>query len=135
MIQRRRPPWTAWVLLLAGALCLAQGLSKGFLWVAGTRTTGYISFQENTVSSRGATWVRYRFTTAAGQPASGTAMTAAKGSVFTRVQILYLPFLPAVNMPAYGGYAALLGGAWSGAGLLLLGLSRLFPRQGRRKAG
>lgn len=124
--KRRRPSLASWILITLGALCLAQGLSKGLLWVAGTRTTGYIAFQENAVSSRGATWVRYRFTTEEDQPGSGTAMTAAKGAVFTQVQILYLSALPSVNMPAYGSYAALLGTAWSLAGLLALGLSRLF---------
>jgi len=134
MKRRRKPSWTSRILLIAGLLCLAQGLSKGLLWVAGHRTTGYIAFQENTVTTRGATWVRYRFTTAAGQPASGTAMTAAKGAVFTRVQVLYLPVLPDLNMPAYGGYAALLGLAWGLLGLLLAALGRLFHQPERGQA-
>jgi hypothetical protein len=111
-----------------GALCLAQGLSKGVLWLAGRRTPGYIAFQENTVSSRGATWVRYTFTAQNGQSCSGTAMTAAKGARFARVEVAYLPFLPSMNMPAQGGYAALMGIAWSLTGLVTMGVSQLFKR-------
>lgn len=114
------------VLTLVGALCLLQGLSKGLLWVAGTRAVGRIAFQENTVTTRGATWVRYQFSDRAGRVHHGSAMTAAKGVLNTRVMVAYLPLLPGLNMPAYGGYATLLGLAWGLTGLLLLGVSRLF---------
>ncbi len=126
--RRTRRTATSWILLVAGGLCLAQGLSKGVLWAAGRRVPGHIAYQENTVSSRGATWVRYTFTTGDGQSYSGTAMTAAQGALFTRVEVAYLPFLPSVNMPAYGGYAALMGIAWSLVGLVAMGVSLLFKR-------
>lgn len=130
--MKRRRTATGWILLIAGILCLTQGLSKALLWVAGRRAPGHIAFQENTVSTRGATWVRYTFMTRDGRTYSGTAMTAAKGALFTRVQVAYLPGLPSVNMPAYGGYAALLGLAWSCAGLAFMGTSLLFTRSSAR---
>jgi hypothetical protein len=120
----RRFPGMSWVLLVLGFLCLAQGLSKALLWFGGTRAAGIIEFQENTISTRGATWVRYQFTAKNGQTYDGTAMTAAKRALRAKVKVAYLPVLPDVNMPAYGGYTVLMGMTWSLLGLLLLGVRR-----------
>jgi hypothetical protein len=117
------------VLLVIGLLFMAQGVSKPVLWFLGARSPGYISYQENSVSSRGALWVRYKFTTADGLTHSGTAMTASKNSRFLSMQVAYLPFFPDLNMPAYGGYAALLGSVWFFSGMLVGGISRLFMRK------
>lgn len=127
--MKRRRTATSWILLITGTLCLAQGLSKGLLWVAGRRAPGHIAFQERAVSTRKATWVRYTFFAQDGRIYSGTAMTATPDALFTRVQIAYLPVLPSVNMPAYGGYAALLGLAWLCTGLVLMGASLLFVQK------
>jgi hypothetical protein len=132
-MRRRSPSFTSVLLSLIGALCLLQGLSKALLWAGGARAVGRIAFQENTVSSRGATWVRYEFHDREGRVRSGTAMTAIKGALNTHVQVAYLPLAPGLNMPAYGGYAALMGIAWSLTGLLLLGLSRLILKVQPRK--
>lgn len=120
--------FTSLLLTLCGSLCLLHAGSKGLLWVAGARAVGRIAFQAREVSSRGATWVRYEFTASDGTRHGGSAMTSAKGVVNARVEVAYLRGLPDLNMPAYGGYQALLGGAWGGLGLLLLGVSRLFLR-------
>ncbi len=127
-MRRRGHTITSGFLAVIGTLCLLQGVSKAVLWVGGARAPGRIAFQENTVSSRGATWVRYQFTAANGRPYAGSAMTAAKGAVNTRVQVAYLPMLPALNMPAYGSYAALIGTAWGFTGLVILGVGRVFLR-------
>ena len=118
----------ALLLSVAGCLCLAQGISKPLLWFGGERATAVISYQENTVSSRGATWTRYRFTAQDGTLHTGTAMTAAKGVAGVAVKVAYLGLYPDLNMPAYGSYAGLLGIVWSGVGLALLGISRVFRR-------
>jgi len=118
----------ALLLAVAGYLCLAQGLSKPLLWFGGERATAVISYQENTVSSRGATWTRYRFTAQDGTLHTGTAMTGAKGVAGVVVKVAYLGLYPDLNMPAYGSYAGLLGIVWSGTGLVLLGISRIFRR-------
>ncbi len=130
--MKRHRTATGWILLIVGILCLAQGLSKALLWVAGRRASGHIAFQERTVSSRKAAWVRYTFVVQDGRTYSGTAMTAAQDVRFAPVRIAYLPGWPSVNMPAYGGYATLLGLAWSCAGLALMGTSLLFTRSSAR---
>lgn len=118
----------ALLLATAGCLCLAQGISKPLLWFGGERATAVISYQENTVSSRGATWTRYRFTAQDGTHYTGTAMTGAKGVSGVAVKVAYLRFYPDLNMPAYGGYTTLLGIIWFVTGLVLIGISRLFRR-------
>lgn len=133
--MKRRRTATGWILLIVGILCLVQGFSKALLWVAGRRAPGHIAFQERTVSTRKATWVRYTFTAQDGRTYSGTAMTAAQEALFTRVQVAYLPILPSLNMPAYSGYAALLGLAWSITGLALMGTSLLFKQTIRSTTG
>jgi len=125
-VHTRRHTFTSALLTLVGLLCLLQGLSKALLWFGGARAPGHIAFQEKAVSRSGATWVRYQFTDRVGAIHYGTAMTAKQGAVRTRMQVAYLPLMPGLNMPAYGSYAALLGFAWSLAGLLPLGVSRLF---------
>ena len=135
-MRRKGHTFTSGFLTVVGTLCLLQGLSKAVLWVAGARAAGRIAFQESVVSSRGATWVRYQFTAPDGQLYAGSAMTAAKGAVNTRVQVAYLPLAPTVNMPAYGGYTTLMGLAWGLTGLVLVGVARLFRRpdsQGPRR--
>ena len=123
-----RPGPVALLLAAAGCLCLAQGITKPLLWFSGERATAVISYQENTVSSRGATWTRYRFTTQDGTSHTGTAMTGAKGVSDVVVKVAYLGLYPDLNMPAYGAYATLLGIVWSVTGLVLIGISRLFRR-------
>lgn len=128
------------LLLAAGLLMLGQGLTKPLLWLSGARAEGYISYQENAVSSRGALWVRYSFNTPDGDSYSGTAMTSSKNATFRSMQVAYLPVWPELNMPAYKGYSLFIGAAWSLAGVALIGVSRLFSaasgesgRSGRKK--
>ena len=125
---RRQTP-TSLVLLVVAVLCLAQGLSKGVLWVVGERANGAVVVQENMVTTRGATWVRYQFQSKDGARQGGSALTASKNALRTRVNIAYLGAFPALNMPAYGAYSALLGSVWALLGLILLGMSRLFRRK------
>lgn len=116
------------LLLVIGSLFLAQGLTKPLLWLAGARSAGYISYQENAVSSRGALWVRYTFSTPDGTTHTGTAMTSTKNARFRSMQVAYLPIYPDLNMPAYMGYAALISIAWSLSGIIMVGVSRLFMK-------
>lgn len=120
---------TSLLLLVAGTLCLVHGLTKPLFWLAGERTTAVIGYQENRVTTRGAYWIRYHFSTPDGSSYSGTAMTAAKNTRSARVRVAYLPILPDLNMPAYGSYAFLLGTVWSLAGLLLILVGRLFRKK------
>lgn len=122
---------TRYCLVVAGALCLLHGLTKPLLWLAGKRTTAIIRYQENTVTTRGAYWVRYSFSTPDGLMHTGTAMTAVKNARLAMVQVAYLPSFPGLNMPAYGGYAALIGTAWSGTGLILILAGRVAANAGR----
>ena len=122
---------TTYCLVIAGALCLLHGLTKPLLWFAGKRTTALIRYQENTVTARGAYWVRYAFSTPDGLMHTGTAMTAVKSARLAIVRVAYLPSFPGLNMPAYGGYAALMGAAWSGTGLMLILAGRVAANAGR----
>ena len=126
---RGRQTLTSLVLLVVAWLCLAQGLSKGVLWVAGERANGSVVFQESRGATRGATWVRYQFEAKDGVRHNGRAMTAAKNALRTQVSVAYLGAFPGLNMPAYGAYSALLGSVWILLGLILLGISRLFRRK------
>ncbi len=123
---------TSAVLLLFALLCLAQGISKAVLWFGGARASGMIVYAENTVSSRGSYWHRYQFNASDGSRYDGTAMST-NIALYSKVQVAYLPMLPDINMPAYGPYTALMGTAWSGSGLLLLGVSRLFRKKSCKK--
>jgi hypothetical protein len=109
-------------------LCLAQGISKAVLWFGGARASGMIVYAENTVSSRGAYWHRYQFIASNGNRYDGTAMSP-QIALYTKVQVAYLPMFPDINMPAYGSYTAMMGTLWSGTGLLLFGVSRLFRKK------
>jgi len=129
----RRHTAMSLLLLVAGILLLAQGTTKPFLWLAGERTAGHISYQENAVSSRGALWVRYKFSTPDGGSYSGTAMTSSRNATFRTMQVAYLSVFPGLNMPAYKGYALLLGVAWSVAGIALICISRLFHVDASRR--
>jgi len=129
----RRHTTMSLLLLVAGILLLAQGTTKPLLWLAGARTVGYISYQEKTVSSRGALWIRYKFSTPDGGSYSGTAMTSSKNATFRTIQVAYLSAFPGMNMPAYKGYALFLGVAWSVAGIALICISRLFHVDASRK--
>jgi hypothetical protein len=124
-LRTRRHTFTSRILMVLGLVCLGQGLLKGVLWVAGSRATGLVVYQEDAVTRQGATWTRYAFTARNGRPYDGRAMTAAKGALHARVRIAYLPLVPDLNMPAYGGYATVLGLAWSCLGLVLLGSGRV----------
>lgn len=117
------------VLLVAAALCLAQALSKGVLWVAGERTSGTVVTQKKVASTRGAALVRYQFDARSGTSYAGSALTASRNALRTRVDVAYLGVFPRLNMPAYGPYSALLAGVWSLLGLIMFGLSRVVRRK------
>lgn len=119
---------TSAVLLCLAILCLLQGISKGILWFTGSRAPGLIVSAENTVSTRGAYWHRYNFTSSDGKRYDGSAM-AVNIPLYTKMQVAYLPLFPDINMPAYGTYTALFGVVWTATGLLLLGLGRLFRKK------
>jgi hypothetical protein len=116
---------------------LAFGLSRPLLLWVGRRAPGFIVFQERGVSTRGAYKVRYHFITADGRDCTGTAFTALREARLVRVSIAYCPLVPQVNMPAYGGYAAITGLGWGLAGLVAWLASRAIrgPRSGRRAQG
>lgn len=131
MRKERRHSITSGVLTLVGLLALGHGASKGVLWMVGARATGQIVYQEKALSTRGATWTRYAFRTADGRAYDGRAMTGRKDALHARVQIAYLRWAPALNMPAYAGYTSLMGIAWTFTGLLCLVLARLFLKPRR----
>jgi len=116
------------LLLLLGLGFLLMGLSKPLLLSLGARAPGRIVSQEGGVSTRGAYGVRYRFTTKDGRECTGTAFTASKDARFARVAIAYFTFFPELNMPAYGGYAAITGLGWGLGALLALGVGRALGR-------
>ncbi len=130
---RRHTP-VSLLLLVVACLCLLQGLSKGALWLFGARTDGHVVFQENTVSTRGASWVRYSFVARDGSRRDGTAMTASEHALHARVRIAYLEPFPEINLPAYGPYAAVIGSGWTLLGLCLLLISRLLRTKAPAKA-
>jgi hypothetical protein len=130
---RRHTP-VSLLLLVVACLCLLQGLSKGALWLFGERTDGHVVFQESTVSTRGAHWVRYSFVASDGSRRDGRAMTASDRALHAKVRIAYLGLYPDINMPASGSYAALIGGGWTLLGLTLLVVSRVLKaKAGRRE--
>ena len=124
--------WMSAALLIVALCCLAQGASKALLWFNGSRASGLIISVENTVSSRGAYWHRYQFSTAEGKRVDGTAMSE-RIPLYTSIRVAYLPIMPEINMPAYGAYAAVMGVVWSAAGLLVLCISRLFAKAQTKK--
>ena len=105
-----------------------MGLSRPLLLTLGTRAPGHIVSQEGGVTTRGAYGVRYRFTAKDGSEYTGTAFTASKDARFSRVSIAYFSLFPDLNMPAYGGYAAIIGLGWGLAGLVVLGIRWSYPR-------
>jgi len=119
--------------LLLGLGFLLMGLSKPLLLGLGTRAPGHIVSQEGGVSTRGAFGVRYRFTARDGREHTGTAFTASKDARFARVSIAYLSIFPQLNMPAYGGYAAITGLGWALAGLMALVIGWSIGSRARRR--
>ncbi len=108
---------------------MLQGATKALVFGFGARAPGSVVYQERVVSTRGATWLRYEFQGVDGQRYSGTAMTAIPHSTHVRMAVAYFPFLPQCNTPAYGGYTAMLSGAWWVTGTALAGLAVLLKRR------
>ena len=132
----RRWPFDRFVamgLILVGTFCLLQAGSKALLWFAGSRAPGHIVSVDRGVSKTGAFWTSYTFQTAGKETQSGSAMSAgtAAGALHRRIDVAYLPLLPDINMPAYGGYAAVIGAGWTLAGLACLGAGAVLGKTGR----
>ena len=108
---------------------MLQGATKALVFSFGARAPGSVVYQERAVSTRGATWLRYEFQAVDGQRYSGTALTATPHATNTRMTVAYFPFFPQCNTPAYGGYTALLSGAWLVTGTALTGLAVLLKRR------
>lgn len=112
-----------------GLLLALQALSKPVLLALGARAPGRIVSEERGVSTRGAYRVRYQFTARDGRSHQGSAFTAVRDARPAPVAIAYLPVLPAANMPASGGYAAVAALGWGLAALLALAAGRVLGRR------
>lgn len=104
-------------------ICLLQGITKPLLWFGGQQATGWVSLAERGVSRSGAFWVEYNFRAGDQRTYTGTAMAGGNRDSMTlrKVSILYLQNYPELNMPANGGYAALMGAGWALLGGVLAG--------------